>query len=404
MSGYYNINSTPCRCSRCKVVSYNGTKLVRGRVLCYMCAQNYPTRRIPHRREEYRANPSKGHDGPQFLSDLIVCQEEYGANPLKGHPGPQFFPDQIACAKRLEGCPWVGNVNQMQKHFKSCQFGKVKCKYCTSWIAPADQMVHMEKCPRHPAASSTVIDVCMQQDQKTKSRLPHRDFSGEDFEHDTKTRSNRWTEQSVPVDEVSIEIKLAEKSREIESFLDDLNEDQEVLQPGTIPEIDLMQKPMKTDDMDLCRSLVPTTSPDGLMTWAVSEFSLRILDACAGQRTVLTSEPFHTSPRGYKLCLKLHLEGKGQHMSLFVVLMKGEYDKFLHWPFTHKLTISLTNQKGGPDVDRTIVPHPNSSSFRKPRSLTNRAFGFPLFFDTLQTFTYGFVKDDTILIKARAHD
>ena len=88
-------------------------------------------------------------------------------------------------------------------------------------------------------------------------------------------------------------------------------------------------------------------------------------------------------------------------MSLAVVLLKGEFDNSLKWPFTHKLTLKLFNQVRGSDVNRTIVPNPNFRSFRKPRAENNSPAGFPRFIATRQIFLDGFIKDDTIFIKAQ---
>ena len=51
------------------------------------------------------------------------------------------------------------------------------------------------------------------------------------------------------------------------------------------------------------------------------------------------------------MCLRIYILGdgigKGTHMSLFFVVMKGEFDNILQWPFTHKVTFKLINQCGG---------------------------------------------------------
>lgn len=50
---------------------------------------------------------------------------------------------------------------------------------------------------------------------------------------------------------------------------------------------------------------------------------------------------FYTARYGFKVCMRLYLNGdgvgKGTHISLFFVIMKGEYDPILSWPFRHKV-------------------------------------------------------------------
>ena len=59
------------------------------------------------------------------------------------------------------------------------------------------------------------------------------------------------------------------------------------------------------------------------------------------------SPPFTTSPQGYKLCLKVcancDVSGKGNHLSIFAYIMKGQHDDHLQWPFTGTIIIELLN-------------------------------------------------------------
>ena len=60
------------------------------------------------------------------------------------------------------------------------------------------------------------------------------------------------------------------------------------------------------------------------------------------------SSPFYSGPGGYKLCLRVNPygegDGAGTHVSLYCVLMKGEHDDRLQWPFRGDITIQLVNQ------------------------------------------------------------
>ena len=60
------------------------------------------------------------------------------------------------------------------------------------------------------------------------------------------------------------------------------------------------------------------------------------------------SSAFYTHAQGYKMCLSVCAngfgEGKGTHISVYIYLMKGEFDEYLTWPFQGKITIKLMNQ------------------------------------------------------------
>lgn len=53
------------------------------------------------------------------------------------------------------------------------------------------------------------------------------------------------------------------------------------------------------------------------------------------------SSAFYSSKYGYKMCLRLYLNGdgtgRGTHLSLFFVVMRGKYDALLKWPFSQKV-------------------------------------------------------------------
>ena len=79
-----------------------------------------------------------------------------------------------------------------------------------------------------------------------------------------------------------------------------------------------------------------------------------------------TSIPFYSGHYGYKMCLSLYILGDGigknTHMSLFFVVMKGEFDAILQWPFTHKVSFRLINQHHGRDIVDVFQPDPLSSA------------------------------------------
>ena len=64
--------------------------------------------------------------------------------------------------------------------------------------------------------------------------------------------------------------------------------------------------------------------------------------------TIWFSAPFYTHFGGYKMCLRVYTngngDGKGTHLSVYIHLMKGEYDGNLKWPFRGTITVTLLNQ------------------------------------------------------------
>ena len=150
-------------------------------------------------------------------------------------------------------------------------------------------------------------------------------------------------------------------------------------------------------------ALLKNSNFDGSMVWKIPQFSQRMDDARTGKYASIFSLPFYSSRYGYKMCLRLYILGdgigKGTHMSLFFVVMKGEFDNILQWPFTHKVTFKLINQCGSRDIMDIFQPDPLSSSFQKPKSDMNVASGCPRFVSMNELMQGGFIVDDTIFIK-----
>ena len=157
------------------------------------------------------------------------------------------------------------------------------------------------------------------------------------------------------------------------------------------------------EDLNFRLSLIENSNHDGSMIWKIPQFSQRKADAENGKYTSIFSLPFYTGRYGFKMCLRLYIMGdgigKGTHLSLFFVVMRGEFDNILQWPFTHKVTFKLINQAGGRDIVDTFQPDPMSSSFRKPKSDMNIASGCPRFVSHTELERGGFIVDDTIFIK-----
>ena len=106
------------------------------------------------------------------------------------------------------------------------------------------------------------------------------------------------------------------------------------------------------------------------------------------------------------MCARLYPNGdgigKGSHVSLFFVLMKGPYDPILPWPFKHHVTMQLLDQSGqGSHIHEKFRADPNSSSFQQPRSEMNVATGCPRFIslNELERRKGVFMKDNTMFIR-----
>ncbi|XP_029775831.1 TNF receptor-associated factor 2 isoform X3 [Suricata suricatta] len=144
---------------------------------------------------------------------------------------------------------------------------------------------------------------------------------------------------------------------------------------------------------------------DGVFVWKISDFARKRQEAVAGRTPAIFSPAFYTSRYGYKMCLRIYLNGdgtgRGTHLSLFFVVMRGPNDALLRWPFNQKVTLMLLDQNNREHVIDAFRPDVTSSSFQRPVSDMNIASGCPLFCPVSKMEAKNsYVRDDAIFIKA----
>ena len=156
-------------------------------------------------------------------------------------------------------------------------------------------------------------------------------------------------------------------------------------------------------DLDEYARQQEVSSHEGILVWKISDFSKRRQDAISGNQTSFYSPAFYTSRYGYKMCARIYLNGdgigKGTHISVFFVVMRGEYDALLRWPFRQKVTFMLLDQDNVEHVIDAFRPDPNSSSFQRPRRESNIASGCPTFSPLSEINNHAYVRDDSIFLK-----
>ncbi|XP_033736372.1 TNF receptor-associated factor 3-like [Pecten maximus] len=156
-------------------------------------------------------------------------------------------------------------------------------------------------------------------------------------------------------------------------------------------------------ELDLRFQILETANYDGVLMWKIRDYTRRRQEAVNGRTLSLFSQPFYTGRHGYKMCGRVYLNGDGMgketHLSFFFVLMKGDYDALLPWPFKQRVSLMLKDQDTRTqDLCDTFNPNAASNSFKRPESEMNVASGVPKFIshDRLEMPTY--LQDDTIYL------
>nr|XP_015222735.1 PREDICTED: TNF receptor-associated factor 1-like isoform X1 [Lepisosteus oculatus] len=162
--------------------------------------------------------------------------------------------------------------------------------------------------------------------------------------------------------------------------------------------------------LNLClsvRNFPKEVAHKGVFIWRIPLFHRRIQEAKDGTRPCLDSDDFYTNTYGYRLKARLYLngneQGKGTHLSLYLMILKGDFDSLLQWPFSEMVKISIINQGNKED---SVVYHlaPNSSlvqALKKPCEIGNVPFGLSCFMSLEELYRRRaeLVHDNTLFAK-----
>ena len=149
----------------------------------------------------------------------------------------------------------------------------------------------------------------------------------------------------------------------------------------------------------------------GVFLWIINEYSKHRADAISGKNTVIHSPGFYTSFYGYKLCIRVNLNGVepniGRYISVFVHFMQGEYDNILEWPFHGQILLEVLDQNSDWQkkfhIQETLVAKPTLAAFYKPNTNRNpKGFGYVEFaeINTIENPQRSYLKNDRLMIRA----
>jgi TNF receptor-associated factor 6 len=154
----------------------------------------------------------------------------------------------------------------------------------------------------------------------------------------------------------------------------------------------------------------------GAYVWQISDVARRRSDVTTRGTSAATvhSPCFYTSATGYKLCLRVNLNGvdsgTGRFLAIFVHVNRGTFDSVIDWPFAGVITLRVIDQS---DVVGTARQHivesleakPGLAAFQRPLSARNhRGFGFVEFAPLSVLDNARYVRNDTLIIHAIAKE
>ena len=313
--------------------------------------------------------------------EWIDCPNKCGQFMYR-HQFPQH--DEDVCPNRKAICPYCSTDFQhfqLQKHFITCSMFPINCDFCHT----PEQIPRMKRenhykreCPMYPldcpfaTLGCKFRDIRKKMDEHVQNEfLNHMYDLGEHFTKNENTHSQDFISTSAVSSGIQDLIfrNLSVKKKEIEDSIRGL----------------------------MC---------NGKFIWKIENFQSKREQARDGEVQQMYSPPFYSSPHGYKFCLRLHPYGISDYpgsLSLFLQIMKGEYDDAIKWPFQGRIIFTLIDQSSEKRKHIEETCYAPSNFLFSQRAINERnpkGFGYSSFASPNQLEANpNFTKNDTLMIK-----
>ncbi|TNN73795.1 TNF receptor-associated factor 2 [Liparis tanakae] len=336
--------------------------------------------------------------------------------------------DERECEARTLNCKYCKttfNFKEIKAHDEICLKFPLQCKDCGKKKIPREKFTEHSKlcaksksaCPFSDVGCKYVTDSGKLGDHEHGSTMEHLRLLLPMVLSMSRTRAEapgqgEWQEDSglglyrAPEEGAATETGAAasmqsvdvEKKANQEKIENLSNKVRQLERTVSMRDLQLSETEQLLRELQFC-------TYDGIFVWKVSDFARRRQDAVAGRTPAMFSPAFYSSKYGYKMCLRLYLNGdgtgRGTHLSLFFVVMRGKCDALLKWPFSQKVTLMLLDQNNREHIIDAFRPDVTSTSFQRPISEMNIASGCPLFCPLAKLAGKSpYLRDDTIFIKA----
>ena len=146
------------------------------------------------------------------------------------------------------------------------------------------------------------------------------------------------------------------------------------------------------------------------LIWKIDGYSEALRQAKTGEKKVLYSEPFYTKTEtdsyGYRVKVLIYPNGvesaKNKYLSVYIKVIKGEYDAILPWPFKRKVKFALIDQQEDPLQQQNVtneITWSHASVFSRPSEKESPGRGFGLFVHHTKLNTRRYIVDDTLFLR-----
>ncbi|XP_015368907.1 PREDICTED: TNF receptor-associated factor 6-like [Diuraphis noxia] len=316
------------------------------------------------------------------------------------------------------GCDVIIPLLEADQHYASCVFNKNKVN------GPADNLCpfHLIGCKdtikdKNELSNHLVMSVHRHVTLLTKSHIDFMNkFQIRDGAHSKALEATQlWDANKDPNSEKALLCNLYERIVVLEQSNIEKDKDIERLnQKNAVKDKDIEQLSQMVNNLiaefGQSQNAISLITCNGVYIWRFENFmeSLKSMRERPSQTRYYTPG-FYTSSTGYKVCGRINMSTDNRNLSLFIHMMRGEYDDTLIWPFSGHITLFLIHPTNPMQtICLKMQSSAESEAFRRCSfgnisnevpPLNPRAFGYHEFVAIDEILQNGFIKNDSIVIK-----
>ena len=287
---------------------------------------------------------------------------------------------KVRCSKKTLGCNWVGELGNLEKHLSEgsvdgeCQYTAVACPLsCGDHIQRGLLGGHKSKdCSQRPytcnhcghkAIYKSVTEDHWPRCEKYPLQCPNNCGRENAIE---RQHLKEHVDETCPLHVIQCEYAYAGCKAELKRQLMPAHLDENVKRhlsmvseqvPQLQCKVEQQQKQIEALTSQV-QALATAIKPEALITQAVPSpmfiplpnIVMTDFEQHKKKGDSWYSPPFYSHIGGYTFCIRVDAngtgDGKGTHVSVYIYMMRGEYDDNLKWPFKGEVRVQLLNQRG----------------------------------------------------------
>ena len=304
----------------------------------------------------------------QLKADKKVCA--YCKKDINDFPNvglqQSLYNFKVYCVNKNQGCQWTGELRELDKHINSnpsqekqldgCQFVQLHCLHCTENFQRSIIDIHQNQhCPKRPFS----CEYCKEFESNYQDiTANHWSVCGY-YLVECPNKCGKTLYRNILKNHTANECPLTVVNCDFQRAGCDVrlprNKMPAHLNESMVTHISLSYKQvlrLEKENKELRQEVAQLTHDLQLQKiytpYCPATITMTDFEQYQKNNNDWFSTPFYSHLKGYKLCICVIPnglgDGEGTHVSVFMHLMGGEYDRLLKWPFQGRFTIQLLSE------------------------------------------------------------